>query len=190
MMFPWYSPIVIFFLHSHYEVTEMIPIGELFPLPQASKTAIQAADLLTSSKVALNLNSHARLLRHGKANLCKKKLLYKVKYSLTLWLSLMLFWFVCVNTQKWFFVQKYAFLRRCCWCVWMAWSALRMQENCILRALNFKFSWGSMPPNPPSSFGANHSCKILDPPLAALRKWDKYVGWWNLLAGITSFSYF
>ena len=40
-----------------------------------------------------------------------------------------------------------------------------MQENGILRALNFKFSWGSMPPNPPSSVGANHSCQILDPPL-------------------------
>ena len=23
-----------------------------------------------------------------------------------------------------------------------------MQENCILRALNFKFSWGTMPTNP------------------------------------------
>ena len=103
---------------------------------------------LTSSKVALNVNSHARLLRHGKANLCKKKLLYIVKYSLTLWLSLMLFWFVCVNTQKWLFVQNYAFLRRCCWCVWMAWSALRMQENCILRALNFKFPWGNIPQTP------------------------------------------
>ena len=44
-----------------------------------------------------------------------------------------------------------------------------MQENCILRALNFKFSWGSMPPNPPSQVGANHSCKILDPPLRYAR---------------------
>ena len=41
-----------------------------------------------------------------------------------------------------------------------------MQENSILRVLNFKFSWRSMPPNPPSLVGANHSCKILDPPLA------------------------
>ena len=40
-----------------------------------------------------------------------------------------------------------------------------MQENGILKALNFKFSWGSMPPNPPSLVGANHSCQILDPPL-------------------------
>ena len=40
-----------------------------------------------------------------------------------------------------------------------------MQENGSLRALNFKFSWGSMPPNPPSLVGANHSRKILDPPL-------------------------
>ena len=40
-----------------------------------------------------------------------------------------------------------------------------MQENGILRALNFKFPWGSMPSNPPSLVGANHSCKILDPPL-------------------------
>ena len=40
-----------------------------------------------------------------------------------------------------------------------------MQENGILGALNFKFSWGSMPPNPPSLVGANHSCQILDPPL-------------------------
>ena len=40
-----------------------------------------------------------------------------------------------------------------------------MQENYILRALNFRFSWGGMPPNPPSYVGANHSCKILDPPL-------------------------
>ena len=40
-----------------------------------------------------------------------------------------------------------------------------MQENGILRALNFKFSWGSMPSNPPSLVGANHSCQILDPPL-------------------------
>ena len=40
-----------------------------------------------------------------------------------------------------------------------------MQENGILRALNFKFSWGSMSPNPPSLVGANHSYKILDPPL-------------------------
>ena len=40
-----------------------------------------------------------------------------------------------------------------------------MQENGILRALNFKFSRGSMPPNPPSLVRANHSCKILDPPL-------------------------
>ena len=40
-----------------------------------------------------------------------------------------------------------------------------MQENGILRALNFKFSWRSMPPNSPSLVGANHSCKILDPPL-------------------------
>ena len=45
-----------------------------------------------------------------------------------------------------------------------------MQENGILRALNFKFSWGSMPPNPPSLLGANHSCKILDPPLIILRE--------------------
>ena len=51
-------------------------------------------------------------------------------------------------------------------CVWMAWVALRMQENGILRALNFKFSSGSMPPNHPSSVGANHSCKILHPSLA------------------------
>ena len=43
-----------------------------------------------------------------------------------------------------------------------------MQENGILRALNFKFSWGSMPPNPPSLLGANHSCKILDPPLSLI----------------------
>ena len=40
-----------------------------------------------------------------------------------------------------------------------------MQENGILIALNFKFSWGSMPPNPSSLVPANHSCKILDPPL-------------------------
>ena len=40
-----------------------------------------------------------------------------------------------------------------------------MQENGILRALNFKFSWGSMPPNPPSLVAANHSYKTLDPPL-------------------------
>ena len=45
-----------------------------------------------------------------------------------------------------------------------------MQENGILRALNFKFSWGSMPPNPPSLVGANHSYKILDPPLLPLLK--------------------
>ena len=57
------------------------------------------------------------------------------------------------------------FWRRYCLCVWMAWGALRTQENGSLRALNFKFSWGSMPPNPPSLVGANHSCKILDPPL-------------------------
>ena len=41
----------------------------------------------------------------------------------------------------------------------------RMQENGSLRALNFKFSWESMPPNPPSLVGANHSCEILHPPL-------------------------
>ena len=44
-----------------------------------------------------------------------------------------------------------------------------MQENGILRALNFKFSWGSMPPNPPSLVGVNHSYKILDPPLDLYR---------------------
>ena len=57
------------------------------------------------------------------------------------------------------------FWRRYCLCVWMAWGALRTQENGSLRALNFKFSWGSMSPNPPSLVGANHSRKILDPPL-------------------------
>ena len=51
----------------------------------------------------------------------------------------------------------------------MAWAALRMQENGILRALNFKFPWGSMPSNPPSLVGANHSCKILDPFLSWLK---------------------
>ena len=40
-----------------------------------------------------------------------------------------------------------------------------MKENGILRALNFKFSWGAMPLNPPSLVDANHSRKILDPPL-------------------------
>ena len=44
-------------------------------------------------------------------------------------------------------------------------------ENGILRALNFKFSWVSMPPNLPSLVGANHSCKILDPPL---RRWSEH----------------
>ena len=43
-----------------------------------------------------------------------------------------------------------------------------MQENGILRALNFKFSWGSMPPSPPTLLGANHLCKILRPPLRAV----------------------
>ena len=57
------------------------------------------------------------------------------------------------------------FWRRYCLCVWMAWGALRTQENGSLRAPNFKFSWGSIPPNPPSLVGANHLCKILDPPL-------------------------
>ena len=61
------------------------------------------------------------------------------------------------------------FWRRYCLCVWMAWGALRTQENGSLRALNFKFSWGSMPPNPPSLVGANHSRKILDPPLMNAR---------------------
>ena len=46
----------------------------------------------------------------------------------------------------WIFVHYYAFLRRCCLRVWMAWGALRMQENCILRALIFKFSWGNTTP--------------------------------------------
>ena len=50
----------------------------------------------------------------------------------------------------------------------VAWGAFKRQENGSLRALNFKFSWGSMPPNPPSLVGANHSCKILDPPLGRL----------------------
>ena len=45
-----------------------------------------------------------------------------------------------------------------------------MQENGILRALNFKSSWGSMPPNPPSLVGANHSFKILDAPLSSALK--------------------
>ena len=46
----------------------------------------------------------------------------------------------------WIFVQNYAFLRRCCLRVWMAWGTLRIQENCILRALIFKFSWLSTSP--------------------------------------------
>ena len=46
----------------------------------------------------------------------------------------------------WIFVQNYAFLRRCCLRVWMAWGALKTQENFILRALIFKFSWGSTAP--------------------------------------------
>ena len=29
----------------------------------------------------------------------------------------------------------------------------------------FQFSWGGMPPNPPSLVDVNHSCKNLDPPL-------------------------
>ena len=45
-----------------------------------------------------------------------------------------------------------------------------MQENGILRALSFKFYWGSMPQNPPSLVGANHSCKIVDPPLLLFQK--------------------
>ena len=40
-----------------------------------------------------------------------------------------------------------------------------MQENGI-----GKFSRGGMPPNPHSLLGANHSCKILDPPLLAFRR--------------------
>ena len=35
----------------------------------------------------------------------------------------------------------------------------------LLRVLNFKYSWGNMPSKTLSYVCANHSCKILDPPL-------------------------
>ena len=84
--------------------------------------------------------------RHS-SHLDKKMLPYIVKQSNEYLYRIMPFW------------------RRYCLCVWMAWGALRTQENGTLRALNFNFLRGSMPPNPPSLVGANHSCKILDPPL-------------------------
>ena len=48
------------------------------------------------------------------------------------------------------------------------WSALRMQEDCILRALNFKFSWGTQ--NPGSTLAQTGNDPQIEPQMIPNRK--------------------
>ena len=50
------------------------------------------------------------------------------------------------------------------------WSALRMQEDCILRALNFKFSWGTQ--NPGSTLAQTGNDPQIEPQMIPNRKWS------------------
>ena len=55
----------------------------------------------------------------------------------------------------------------------MCLNGLRCYQNARkwhFESTKFQIFLGSMPPNPPSLVGANHSCQILDPPLKSQLK--------------------
>ena len=99
---------MIRFLDSTKTIREEF-VDSTFVRMEQQKQLFIYKDLITGAVADLGLSMvdcrgqcyDARLLRHTERQIStQNKILYIVENSITLLLSLMLFWFVCVNKQK------------------------------------------------------------------------------------------